>query len=280
MARDAAAIGLGGSTTRMGSVGTARECLRLRDALNGMLDRLEEGIERERRFAATAAHELRTPLAQLRSTIEITLRRERTVEDYRDALDQALTDVKRLNHLVSGLLELARAPDRARVRGRPVALRTILRAAGVESAKATDADGVLVEGDEELLTRAFLNVVENARLHAACEPDVSVEAMDDRVRVRFADRGPGVPEGDRERIFEPLMRLPRRSLPRDGSTAGGSSTTSDPADDDAQGFGLGLSMARATARAFGGDLCCRARDDGRPGATFVFELRRIEPENG
>lgn len=81
------------------------------------------------------------------------------------------------------------------------------------------------------------------------------------VRVVVADHGPGVAPGDRERVFEPLTRLDRGG---GGGVVGRAG----------EGFGLGLAAARATLRAFGGDLVCRARRDGRRGAEFVFTFAK------
>jgi signal transduction histidine kinase len=119
-----------------------------------------------------------------------------------------------------------------------------------------------VYGDADLLRAAFRNVLENAARHAPGEPPtVRVEASAEDVRVVVSDRGPGVPEAERERIFQPLTRLdPAR-------TVGGA----------ADGFGLGLATARSAARAFGGDLVCRGRADAAAGAEFVFTLRRSSP---
>jgi signal transduction histidine kinase len=118
---------------------------------------------------------------------------------------------------------------------------------------------VWVHGDADLLRAAFGNVFENAARYAPGEPPtVRVEPSAEQVRVVVSDRGPGVPEVERERIFQPLTRLDA------ARTVGGA----------ADGFGLGLATARSAVRAFGGDLVCRGRADGAAGAAFVFTLRR------
>lgn len=252
--------GFGSASQRIGGVGAARECVRLRDALNAMLERLESGLSRERRFASTAAHELRTPLAQLRSTVDVALRRERSAGEYRDALEQVLADAIRLEKLVTGLLELARSPER--VRGRRVLLTSVLERAGApEGVLEQVPPDAAVEGDEELLGAAVANVIENARRHAREEPEIHVELDGKLARISVADHGPGIPEEDRERIFTPLTTLRRSGRHGDSDALGFE-----------EGFGLGLAIARSSVRAFGGDLRCRGRGDGAAGAEFVFEL--------
>ena len=281
MAEQAAAVGPSATAARIEPVGGGAELVRLRDAMNGMIARLAEGLERERRFAADAAHELRSPLGEMRATVEVALRRPREAAEYREALETVAGDLLRLQNLVVGLLHLTRA-DAAGVRGEPVSLPAVLRRAvaqyparidGIESPGdgAGDGDGATgpcVFGDAELLHAAIGNVLANAARYAPGEPPtvrVEPHGPGDVVRVVVSDRGPGVGEADRDRIFEPLTRLDA------ARTAAGP-----------DGFGLGLSVARATARAFGGDLVCRGRADGADGAEFVFTFRRatLAPEDG
>lgn len=260
MAEEAAAIGPGSVDTRIGPVGAGLECVRLRDAINSMVERLGEGLARERRFASTAAHELRGPLAQLRTTVEVALRKEREAGEYREALADTLSDVARLQRLIEGLLQLARTSDVAMPAGRPVALEAVLARIEKDGHPLERADDpgrseAMVRGEAELLYRAICNVVENAERYApGAPPTVCLQTGEHRVQLTVSDRGPGVPEVDRERIFEALTRLD------DARSIEG------PAD----GFGLGLTVARSTMRAFGGELECRARDDGNNGAQFVF----------
>jgi signal transduction histidine kinase len=200
----------------------------------------------------------------MRLTLDVALRRDRDPAEYRQALSEMSDDVRRLERLVVGLLELTRASERVTT-GRPVALAAVLaKAAAVHGPARLDnpaaAEGVCVRGDPELLVAAVGNVLGNAARYAPGEPPtVRVEGANGTVRVVVADRGPGVAEADRERIFEPLTRL------------GGASS---------DGFGLGLAVARGAARAVGGDLTCRARGDGQSGAEFVFDLPRAATTDG
>ena len=271
MAEQAGAIGLAGQGRRIDAAATSAELVRLREAINGMLRRLAEGLERERQFASTAAHELRTPLAQMRTTVEVALRRPREAAEYREALEGVSSDVERFQKLVVGLLQLTRSSDPASTRSEPVPLLPLLGRAARQCGPALlpapssggDDGGPWVYGDAELLHAALCNVLENAARYAPGEPPaVRVDAADggDTVLTVISDRGPGVPEADRERIFQPLTRLDASRTVRDGG-----------------GLGLGLAVARAAARAFGGDLTCRARSDGLAGAEFALTLRRAPP---
>jgi signal transduction histidine kinase len=262
MAEQAAAIGPGDTSVRLGPVGSSVEAVRLRNAVNGMLERLTLGWERERRFAATAAHELRTPLAQVKTDIEVALRRERDASEYRAVLTETLADVDRLQHLVQGLLHLARSPEPGSVPGRPIPLSDVLRKAVAEYGPArlrdeAASEGVLIAGDDDLFIAAVGNVLENAARYAPGNPPLlEVEADNDMVRVTITDSGPGIPAEDCERIFVPLTRLDARSVK-------------------GMGLGLGLTVARATLRAFGGDLTCQPRTEGGRGAAFLFTFRRV-----
>ena len=266
MARQASVIGPENVVARIAPAGGSIECVRLSDAINRMVERLGEGLERERRFASIAAHELRTPLAQLRTGIEVALRRERTAEDYHAALKECLLDVERLQALVTSLLLLTRNQDDASCGREQVRLdRVITQAIRTCASKAIlepAAHGAMqVQGNEELLTCALRNVLENAERYAPGEPArITVTDNDDGagIIVSVSDSGPGIPEQERERIFQPMVRL---DLAR---TVGVKP----------DGFGLGLTVARAAAHGCGGTLTCCARADGRTGSEFRFRLKK------
>lgn len=270
MAEEAGRIGPGSLDERIGPVGSSVECVQLSEAINGMLDRLAESLVREHQFASTAAHELRTPLAQLRTTIEVALRRERSATEYRAALVDTLADVERLQKLVLGLLHLARSTEHASTsRGRPVALSSLLQKLARDHGPLAVAPGpapadVAVDGDEDLFLSALGNVLENAGRHApGAPPALRIDESADLVGIVVADLGPGIPEADRERVFQPLARLNRPGAVDDGP----------------EGFGLGLTVARAAVRAYGGDLVCRPRGDGLSGTEFVFTFRKPFPRD-
>jgi signal transduction histidine kinase len=94
-------------------------------------------------------------------------------------------------------------------------------------------------------------------------PEITVAHRDNSLALIVADRGPGIPEASREKIFQPLVRLDL-------------SRTIDRAP---EGFGLGLAIARSAMRTMGGDLACRPRADGQGGAEFIFTFRALETSN-
>ncbi len=262
MAGEAALIGAENPAARIGPAGSAPECLQLRASINRMLERLETGLQRERNFAAVAAHELRSPLAQLRTSMEVTLRKERDSAEYRQTVEECLDDVKRLQALATNLLLITRGFDSRQCQAATADVRSAIERARRESNSDAVfdlalAEGISVRGREELLVAAIRNVLENAARYAPGLPArVDVKKEGAGVRVAVQDSGPGVPAVDRERIFDPLIRLDAARTIRD----------------DTHGFGLGLTVARAAVRACGGNLTCRSRPDGLPGAQFVFEF--------
>lgn len=219
---------------------------------DALLASIDEALERERRFAAEASHELQTPLTVLRAEIETLARRGPAPEAAR-----ALRATDDLIALVEALLLLARAQ-------RPFAAEDleIVNLADVVRAVATAAgprvvvdapDEALVQGHERLLARATHNLIDNALKYSAANAVVSVglATVDGKARLAVRDRGDGVPRESRERIFEPFIR-------------GGPERARTP------GHGLGLPLARSVARAHHGDL--RLDASGPGGSTFVFEL--------
>ncbi|RKT16089.1 signal transduction histidine kinase [Streptomyces sp. 1114.5] len=236
------------------------EITRMARTTNATLDRLERSAAQQQRFVADASHELRSPIAALRTNLEVSLAHpERT--DWPAATQEALTSVERLQQLTEDLLFLARG-TRPETAGRPatVDLSTVLReladqyrpAFGPRLALRVDApDEVLVRGSRIRLHRLVRNLLDNARRHAATEVAMSVRQTARGCVLEVRDDGPGVPPEDRERIFEPFTRLDEaRSR-------------------DAGGSGLGLAIAADVATRHGGTL--RVAHAPR-GARFVLEL--------
>ncbi|THB66075.1 MAG: HAMP domain-containing protein, partial [Desulfovibrio sp.] len=260
MAVQAGEISPTDTSKRIQGAGGGLECTRLATALNHMLDRLAQGLERERGFASAAAHQLRTPLAQLRLEVEVALRRERKGEEYRESLAGILVDVMKMQQLVLGLLSLAREGNIGARAGKSFLLSDLL--AIVEANKwarlepvAEELRALRFKGDLAQVESAVANVCANAHAYAPGKlPEIFIHEQGQGIVLVVADTGPGVPGEDQEHIFTPLVRLDpvRSDMPRP------------------EGFGLGLSVARATMRALGGDLFCRDRRDGGNGAEFVF----------
>ena len=252
MRRRAAEISADTTGDRLPVPGRDDEIHRLGTTLNEMLDRLDAGLARERRFVADAGHELRTPLALLHTELELALRRPRTREEQEAALRSAAEEVERLTRLAEGLLLLATAEEVALQRTRfPVRdlLGDVARRFGVE---VGEADGEL-EADRVRLEAALGNLVANALRHGA--PPVRLDAMreDDHVAIRVTDAGPGFPPDFLPHAFDRFARA--------------DAARTEP------GAGLGLAIVAAVARAHGGSA-------EAAGATVTLRLPADQPPRG
>jgi signal transduction histidine kinase len=242
---------------------------RLAKAFNELLARLESALSTQRQFMADAAHELRTPISVARTTAEVALNRETRPEaEYREALGVVVKQIGRLAGIVEDMFLLARA-DAAGLRA-PFDLLYLeelvadcVKEAGVLAARKQvrvdcQGDGDLeTPGDERLLRRMLMNLLDNAVRHTPAGGSVHVElrARPEGFEVGVTDGGPGIPQEQRERIFERFVRLDESRGP-------------------SQGAGLGLSIARTIAETHGGRLEL-ARSDAA-GSTFVVRLPRRE----
>lgn len=199
-------------------------------ALNDLLARLKESVERERSFIADAAHELRTPLTALDLQVQ-SLRAEAAGGGHDDAIARLEAGVARAARLVEQLLALAREErDSTRVR-EPVALADAARDAIGEMLSLADkhridlgmgrSDAVQVAGDREALRVLIRNLLDNAIRYspAGSQVDVSVERHDDtepRAVLVVTDGGPGIPPPERERVFDRFHRVPGTAAPGSG----------------------------------------------------------------
>ncbi|GCD36866.1 two-component sensor histidine kinase [Streptomyces chrestomyceticus JCM 4735] len=233
--------------------------------VNATLDRLEQAVTRQRQFVADASHELRNPIAAVRSRLEVALagRGGGCGGEHEESVRAALRDTERLQRIAADLLLLARLDAHAPRGAEPVDLALL---AAEEAARRPGGGGprlvveagepVPVRGDPAQLERLLTNLVDNALRYAASE--VRLVAWGDpgagQAVLEVVDDGPGVPEADRGKVFERFARL---------DAARGRETG---------GTGLGLAIARGIARAHGGELTVRGREDGRAGARFVVVL--------
>jgi len=250
---------------RIPQSGTGDELDQLAATLNDAFVRLRESLERTRGFAGDAAHELRTPLAALRSQIEVTLEKERSGDEYRATLAGLHGEVERLAASLQAMLRLARSEaglDPARRVA--VSLGTLLReVAGFfepvaeEHGVALRVDAlptVTVPGDPEWLHQLFANLLHNAIRYTprGGEVTLSLEADATEARVHVRDTGPGIPEAEQARVFERFHRVDARP--------------------ERPGSGLGLPIAREIARAHGGAI--ELASEPGAGSTFTVRLPR------
>jgi signal transduction histidine kinase len=212
--------------------------------------KVETLVRSHQSLLANASHELRSPLARMKMAVSML---DDASPAQRDRLKREInTNVAELDALVEEVLLASRLDG-------PQTLdpneRVDLLAVAAEEAARVDAelDGVplVVAGDERLLRRALRNLLENARRYGGREVKVLIEARGGRALVRVCDRGPGVPELMRERIFEAFFRLPGHA-------------------EQAGGVGLGLSLVKQIAERHGGSVRCEAREGG--GSCFVLSL--------
>jgi len=226
------------------------EIHRLAVTLNTMLDRLEAARARQREFVADAAHELRSPLANMRTQLEVA-RHLGPAADWPAVGEDLLADTKRLGRLVDDLLLLARADVAPEpTRQDPVDLAAVARdvAARFGEPVRVVVDGpVWTVGDEDELRRVVSNLVDNAVRYAATGVEVGVGREGATAVLTVTDDGPGIPVADRERVFERFVRLdPARSRLRPTDDAGWTP--------DSGGAGLGLAIVRELVRRHGGTV--------------------------
>jgi signal transduction histidine kinase len=233
---------------------TRDEIGRLARTTNETLAALESSVERQRRFVADASHELRSPIASLRTQLEVG-------EAHPELLDVpgAVKDTVRLQDLAADLLLLARLDAGER----PLAGRVPLAGLVAEEldrrrprdrhpVTATAVEEVTVSGSRGQLVRVLGNLLDNAQRHADGAVRVSLRREGGTAVLEVADDGSGVPEADRERIFERFVRLDDARSREDG------------------GAGLGLAIARDVAARHGGTLTVHAAPEG--GALFALRL--------
>jgi signal transduction histidine kinase len=238
------------------------EVARLATTMNAMLDRLQGASTRQQRFVADASHELRSPVAAIRTELEVA-QRTAGADDWPAIADRLLAEEARLEAVITDLLLLASLdegaplPDPASVDVAGEARDEVARrtASGTALARQVDAPKpVVVEGSRTQLRRALGNLLDNADRHAAGQVEVSVHQTDGRAQVVVDDDGPGIPEADRERVFERFTRLDEHRG-RDGTTGGA---------------GLGLSLVRRIAERHHGSVHVETSPLG--GARLVLDL--------
>ena len=234
--------------------------------MNEMLEALERSAERQRRFVADAAHELRTPIAGLSASLEVAVSHPEITRD-RSWIGELADGHRRLGRLVNDLLVLASLEGDAPKRRDPVDLAGVVADAtrrpvppGVRL-RAGRVDRAIVPGDATQLTRVVTNLVDNALRYARGTVDVTLKAQGAQAVISVADDGPGIAPADRERIWDRFVRLDD-----DRSRTSG-------------GTGLGLALVRELVTAHGGTVSVTGSADW-PGAVFIVCLPLISGQSG
>jgi signal transduction histidine kinase len=236
---------------------TDDEIRMLADTMNDMLDRLEAGTRSQREFVSAASHELRTPIAVIRHTLDVAL--AAPSPDWTGVAESVLEEDLRMQRLVDDLLVIARQDSgRQRERWSLVDIDDIVfeEVGRLPAGRTVDLSGVSagqVTGDEDQLRRVVRNLLDNALRHSVETVAIDVASHDGRVTIAFDDDGEGIPDEDRERIFERFVRLDASRSRQHG------------------GSGLGLPIARGLVRGHGGSIeVSSSRRLG--GARFVVTL--------
>ncbi|MFK7859481.1 MAG: ATP-binding protein [Granulosicoccus sp.] len=244
--------------------------------LNQMLNRIEDLMQSMQQVTNNVAHDLRSPLTRLRNRLEVTLLEERDLEDYQSVMNEAIGDADSLIHTFNAMLSIARLEagidgaqwNETRIGDLAAELSELYEALADEEEGGRDA--LLITSDiksnprfrcnRHLIGQAVTNLLDNAIKYSTHPAKIllSVEGNDEAFSISVSDNGPGIPEYERERVFERFVRLENeRNSP---------------------GNGLGLSLVKAVVRLHSARLTL---DDNNPGlrVTMHFEKRRI-PQKG
>lgn len=265
--------------------GTGDELDQLAVTVNGLLDRLAEYLKQKHDFLANAAHELRTPLSAIRSSVEVALNGDRTVDEYNELLAEVIDECSSLETLVNQLLLLAETDaDRQEVSADPIPLNKVVERAAEMFQGVAEFNGirlrveelpyVVVPGNRHYLRQVISNLLDNAIKFTASRYvhyagpaaqngnssrgeiriTMDLDKTHDHVRLVIEDNGPGIPPEDLPHIFDRFYRVDRARMR--GTTTGGT--------------GLGLSICQAIIHAHRGAIEVASEVDR--GTTFVITL--------
>jgi signal transduction histidine kinase len=237
----------GGDLSARVAVTGRDEVARLGSSFNRAAARIEELVAAHKTLLANTSHELRTPLARIRLGVEL-LKKDGADPRRKADLER---DIAELDEMIDEILTASRLDAVADLGAKEEV--DLLALAAEEAARFDDASvggsPATVKGDPRLLRRMIRNLLENARRHGAPPVEIEIASGSGKVTLSIVDHGPGIPEAERERVFEPFYRVAGRA----GSA----------------GSGLGLSLVRQIARRHGGDAVVRA---GAPRAEIVVSL--------
>jgi signal transduction histidine kinase len=235
---------------------------RLASTMNEMLDRLQVASERQRKFVADASHELQSPIAALRTQLEVAIAQPATT-DWAATSSDLLAESRHMERLVRDLLFLARSDGEEGVRRiEPVDLDDIvleeatrLRSTAQVRVDASGVSAAPLSGNRDELTRLVRNLLENAEHHAESRVRIRLSAEGREIILMVEDDGPGVPPAERERIFQRFTRLDEARSRNNGGT------------------GLGLAIVKEITERHGGTVCV---ENAAPGARFAVRLPQMQ----
>jgi heavy metal sensor kinase len=273
MTQAARSIGAQDLAKRLAVPPTRDELARLAETLNAMLARLESTFRKITQFTADASHELRTPVAVMRTSAEITLRKSRGEAEYREALTQILHETDRLSQLIENLLSLARADSgAASMKMERTDANALLAEAceksrlladqkGVALSRNGAADPVWMQADPDSIERLFFILLDNAVKYTPSGGQVDVKLGSDNgfAVVEIRDSGIGISAEDMPHIFDRFYRADRARTREHG------------------GAGLGLAIGKWIAEAHGGEI--RAQSAPTKGSLFQVRIPLSREQN-
>ncbi len=249
------------------------ELSRLARTLNAALERLAGALEEVRRFTADAAHELRTPLAVMRTQVEVAMQGERSQQTYRALLQSLVEDLDGMGHMVDELLHLAREDARVdSARPTSVALEQLVQGVAGKLRVLADSQGVTVhtalttaqvQGDYERLERTIANVIKNAIQNTPAGGTVTLKLMrsSEEAALLVTDTGIGISPEHLPHVFERFYRV-------------------DPARGQGGGAGLGLSICKSIVESHGGTVAIESRVGSGTQVTIRLPIERDQEREG
>jgi heavy metal sensor kinase len=268
LAATAGSIQASDLSRRLDERAAPRELAPLARAFNSTLDRLERAFQRQVRFTADASHELRTPLAVLRTQSEQALRRARSPQEYRSALEACQRSAERMSKLTERLLALARADaGEPAASSEPIELDQLVREAAEGLRPMAEAEGlalalssapVRVRGDREQLGEVVSNLIANSVRYNRPGGRIAVDCARENgsAVLRVSDTGVGIPEHAIPQLFDRFYRVDGARARRHG------------------GAGLGLAIARAVVEVHGGAIDVESRLG--EGSRFTVRLPALD----
>jgi len=253
---------------RLDDSGSKDELSRLTATFNSMLERIEGSLAMQRNFVANASHELRTPLTAIQGQLEVVLLKARTEQEYRLKIQSVLDDIRSLTSIANRLLMLAQADSEYAARlFKPIPLVDILWQCQADIQKRqpkaiihltldedlTQAEDLLVPGNEQLLGTVFTNLMENAlKFSNHKEVFVDLKGSDNSILVAVRDEGIGIPEAELEQVFQPFFRSSNAQQ--------------------IHGHGIGLSLVERILRLHNGKIKVQSKEG--TGTTFTVQLQK------